>query len=643
MSSRIISLIQPNFQQGPTELNAYYLPYTVGVLWAYVTSQSALSESLKLDQVIWRRDSIKQTAELLEHNDILLFSTYVWNREYNYELARTVKKLNPNVVCVFGGPEIPVKDKNIFSRYNFIDYVVVTEGEQSLAQLLNNLVENQDCTNIPGLLINKNGQCQNTGSPVRIDDLSVLPSPYLTGFFDDIVNNNLDVKWNATLETNRGCPFQCTFCDWGGLTYSKVKKFSIERVLGELEWIGKHCIYLTIADANFGIFADRDHQIADKIIEVQARYKKLEGFNTSWAKNTNQETLAIIKKFLDNKQGPTSPLMVSVQTMDEDVLDIIKRKNLNMHKLEEIFSNCTQQGIPVYSEMILGLPGETLQSWKKSIFKIFQAGNHHGIDVAQAQMLENTEMNHVQKSIYDIETAPVYDYLSRISENTDAMESIQVVTATASLPRDDMLEAQTWTSFILAFHCGNLSNWLSRFVCKHQGMNLETFYELLYNKLKTDPWIREELADIKNYFNLWTTQGYFDHPPIGGVPIVGINVMYRMTLDIHLHNKIDHVFDLLEAWIQTTFDIPADTLSELAKFQKSTLVRYCNIQQYPKVDKFSHDFIGWIVNDSDLANPVQVQFDFLESKTMSQQRFHENLYFGRRRYFGQAALQVKKL
>ena len=67
-------------------------------------------------------------------------------------------------------------------------------------------------------------------------DLDVLPSPHLTGVFDHIVKNNSNYKFHMTLETNRGCPYQCTFCDWGSLTYNKIKKFDIDRVFAEIEW-----------------------------------------------------------------------------------------------------------------------------------------------------------------------------------------------------------------------------------------------------------------------------------------------------------------------------------------------------------------------------------------------------------------------
>ena len=87
MSRKLISLVQPNFQQGPKEYNAHYLPYSVGVLWAYVNQFDSIKANYQLEDLIWRRDNIEDTVAKLSRCDIVGFSTYVWNKNYNYTLA----------------------------------------------------------------------------------------------------------------------------------------------------------------------------------------------------------------------------------------------------------------------------------------------------------------------------------------------------------------------------------------------------------------------------------------------------------------------------------------------------------------------------------------------------------------------------
>ena len=95
---------------------------------------------------------------------------------------------------------------------------------------------------------------------------------------------------------------------------------------------------------------------------------------------------------MDNSPGFVQGLTVSLQSMDDQVLDNIKRRNMELNKITEIFDLCNRENIPVYTELILGLPGETAESWKENFWKIFRVGNHSGINILQAQMLENAEI-----------------------------------------------------------------------------------------------------------------------------------------------------------------------------------------------------------------------------------------------------------
>ena len=129
MTKKTISFVQPNFQQGPKEFNAYYLPYSAGVVWSYSLADPAISERFEATDWIWRRDALEPTAQRLALNSIVTFSTYVWNHRYNYELARRIKEINPTVLTVFGGPEPAITDPDLFRKEPFMDLVICYEGE----------------------------------------------------------------------------------------------------------------------------------------------------------------------------------------------------------------------------------------------------------------------------------------------------------------------------------------------------------------------------------------------------------------------------------------------------------------------------------------------------------------------------------
>jgi tRNA A37 methylthiotransferase MiaB len=633
-TKKVISLVQPNFQQGPKEFNAHYLPYSVGVLWAYVNQFDEIKNHYELDKIIWRRSNIKETAAELAKSDIVAFSTYVWNKNYNYAVAQEVKRQNPNSILLFGGPEIPITKKDIFKKYPFMDYVIKSEGEITFKNLLTGLKNNSNIDTILGLLINQTGEILDTGDSGRIENLDQIPSPYLTGVFDKLIAETQDVEWNATLETNRGCPYACTFCDWGSLTYNKVKKFNLERVFAELEWIGKNkCGFVSITDANFGMFVERDNLIADKLLEVQEQYGYPYTFSVAWAKNQKTEVVDIVKKLIKSPKF-NQGLTVSVQSMDLDVLENIKRKNLEQHKIEDIFDLCDKNNIPVYTEIILGLPGETLATWQDGFYKLFRANNHVGITILHAQMLENAEMNLLQKKLYKIEHRPVYDYMSGSYNFDELKESVEVVVSTKDMNTEDMLEAHAISWFLNTFHINGLTTYISRFLHKRNNIDYKEFYEKFYEFIKQDTWFQEERTAIKQYYRNWMFNGSINHSDISNIEVHGWNLVHRTILNMHAEKKYEYVFNLIEKFVKENFDI--NEVDQLLEFNRLFVIDYDKINSYPIIKTFNYDFLGYIQDNTELNIPTDYKFDFLEAKDITIERFLENIYFSRRRNFGKA-------
>jgi putative methyltransferase len=635
MPIKKISLVQPNFQQGPKEFNAHYLPYSAGVLWSYVTTSEKVKNNYELDKLVWLRDNLDETLASIIDNDVVAFSTYIWNKNYNYALARKLKEANPKCIIIFGGPELPITKKNIFEKFPFIDYVVKGEGEITFKRLLEGIVDGSDLMDIPGLLMNRETLID-TGQSIRIMDLGMIPSPYLTGVFDKLISETKNVEWNATLETNRGCPYQCTFCDWGSLTYNKVKKFELDRVFAELEWIGKNkCGFVSITDANFGMFVERDNAIADKLLEVQAKYGYPYTFSVAWAKNQKAEVFDIVFKLIKSPKF-NQGLTVSVQSMDLDVLENIKRRNLDQHKISDIFALCDKNNVPVYTEVILGLPGESKESWRRGFWKLFDAGNHTGITILQAQMLENAEMNLSQKEEFKIESIPVYDYMSGSYNYDELQEHVDVVIATKDLPFEDMLDSHIFSWYINTFHINGLTTYISRFLNKKHGVSYESFYDKLHDYLQTDPWFVKERDEVRQYYRNWMTNGKIDHPNISNIEVHGWNIVHRATLNLHAHRKYEYVFEVIRKFVKESFEFDPNLLEQIVKFQKHFVINYDSIPHYPMVLDFDYDFLGYLQEDTELEVPTKYKFDFLEAKDITIERFLENIYFSRRRNFGKA-------
>ncbi|MGB6057842.1 MAG: radical SAM protein [Microthrixaceae bacterium] len=311
---------------------------------------------------------------------IFAFSDYLWNTEIHLELSERVKQTSPNSVCIHGGPNVPKYEEelNVFFRDNpSVDMVAHGEGELTFCEILDaldgNLDEHMeaDLSGIAGISFrSRTGegaddyQIITTAPRARSTGLEEFPSPYLTGEFDDL----LSAPWrSASFETNRGCPYGCTFCDWGSNTNSRIRKFDLDRIKAEMTWAIENGapadIY--VADANVGIFA-RDVEIAEHIAFLRQRYGLPFSMTFSLAKNTVKYSKEIIRIIV---QAGILPMTATsaVQSVDPATLRAVERQNIKVEKYEELEAIFAEQGVPLMTDILMGLPGSTFESFKNDL------------------------------------------------------------------------------------------------------------------------------------------------------------------------------------------------------------------------------------------------------------------------------------
>lgn len=638
MKQKTISWIQPNFKQGPGGI-ASYLPYSVGILWSYCLTKEYIKENLVMDRLVYKREPIEELAHELSKNNIVGFSTYVWNRNYNFKLAQRVKEINPNVFIFFGGPEPPITNPNIFSDIMpFADVVVRGEGEYIVCNLIEKILKGEDYSGDKGLLINQNGICKDNGAGERINDLDSVPSPYLTGVFDSILL--LEKEWNAVIETNRGCPYKCTFCDWGSLTYSKVKKFNLTRVFHEIEWMSQNKIgYMDVADANFGIFIERDNMIVDKLIEVQTNNGYPYRTGWSWAKNQQSEVVQIAKKLI--KSGHfNNGLTISLQSMDENTLNTIKRSNMGINKINEIFAECRKDGVPLNVELILGLPGETLQTWYKTMFGVLEVGQHDSIEVWQAQILENAEMNLSQRKEYNIRGQKVLDYFPNGLDN-EAPEVSEIVTETSTMNTDDMVDGYKLSWFLITWHTGGFSQYISRFIRKYKGDSYEDFYLKFREFLSEDYFWKQQEMEMSKIIHDWYLNGNEIVSELGDITITAATNQYRSLFKIHYYELYQKMYSLINEFLKS-YNLPDEIYKELVDLNQFVVAKQRDLKDYQIQTKYNIlEYIldeGVGLKESNQTIQITYPHDPIRSKDLSW--FMESLFFARRRSYGKNYLKV---
>jgi putative methyltransferase len=175
----------------------------------------------------------------------------------------------------------------------------------------------------------------------------------------------------------------------GGLN-RKFSFRSIERVTQEFEWCGKNeIVYVFNADSNFGQH-NRDMEIVDALIKTKEKFGYPEKFRTCYGKNTDDKIYQIARKMFEN--GLEKGITLSRQSNDKEVLKTIKRGNIKMSTYMNLQKQFNEANIPVYSELILGLPGETCDTWRNGIEDLLQAGLKNQLYVYLCQVFPNTEL-----------------------------------------------------------------------------------------------------------------------------------------------------------------------------------------------------------------------------------------------------------
>lgn len=336
-----------------------WVPYAVGCLISHCLKNPRIKENyIFLEPEYKNKWDTPEFRNKLKQSDILGLTCYVWNQTANDIIAQKFKEYNPNGVVIYGGPNVPEEGLDEYKR-PYVDHYVIGPGELQFEKILD---------------------------PQSTSEYAI-PTPYTDGIFDSILEKEPDVS--AAFETNRGCPYHCAFCDWGGVARSKITKLNDDEVKETIEHIlGFHNVKrLEILDANYGIFA-RDIEFVKHIIKHKHRDDMLLTF-AGFTKNGSKYLPEIMNLTMDNFNDKMRNVKISLQTFSPDVLETIQRKNIDTNKLIAIMDEL--KDINVNSELIIGLPGETADSWADTLFKHPELG----IDFGRAYplyVLPNTPM-----------------------------------------------------------------------------------------------------------------------------------------------------------------------------------------------------------------------------------------------------------
>ena len=373
------------------------IPINIGFIGSYLKKN--FGNEIDINLFKYPNDVI---AEIYKNPpDIISLSNYSWNSNLSEHVASIAKKCNPNVIVTQGGPNFPHEEKlqgGFLAERPYTDIYTILEGEKSCTNVVKRVLDsrgNRDqifASSIDGCVFidpktknTKNIKMLRGKHLDRIKDLDEIPSPYLNGMLDKF----FDGKLTPFIETNRGCPFTCSFCHTGNDYFHKLNKFSEKRVKDEIYYIGKKAGALGItnlhfADVNFGMYP-QDRLTCEFLVETKEKYGWPHQVMATTGKNSKKRVMEIT-----NILGNMFAINMSLQSMDEQVLNNIKRSNIKLDHMIEVNDHLRNQGRSTKAELIMTLPGESKETFITGLNNVLNS-NATSVTIYTLMMLHGTQ------------------------------------------------------------------------------------------------------------------------------------------------------------------------------------------------------------------------------------------------------------
>ena len=439
--------------------------------------------------------------------DILGLSNYCWSHSVSYEIFKMCKKSNPNVVTVWGGPNFPIdfpSQKKFMKQYPEVDVYVPTEGETGFSNIvslilklasLENASETIQKNPIEGCISrDDNGEIHYSIPTIRISSLNEIPSPYQNGMMDKF----FDGKLTPMLQTNRGCPFHCTFCTDGRDETNKVNHFSIERVQSDIQYIAEHTPKNThslhISDLNFGMYP-RDLEICESLAKIQQKFNYPKYIKCTTGKNQKDKIINAIKK-LNNSLRVT----MSVQSLDPDVLHNIRRDNISVDHMLALYPALKEANLQTTSEVILGLPGETFENHIQTLRDLVKARMDE-IVVHTCMLLDGSEMGlPEERKKWEMKTK--FRVLQRdfaeLSNGKKVIEYEEVVVGSKTMTFEEYIELRVLAFIIFVTNQGIVFDAIQKLLREQEIDVFELYYGMLTSRNESSENTQNVIEQFKN-------------------------------------------------------------------------------------------------------------------------------------------------
>lgn len=375
-----------------TAINSQYVHLNVAV--RYLKKYVEKNSDIKLD--IYETNINNQLMNIIKdlfekQPDMIIFSTYIWNKEYVFSITKELKKILPDVKIALGGPEVSYEWDKIMAENQEIDYIFTGEGEKVLLNFFT-----KDISEVKGVVYREGERLKYNGIEPLIENLDIIPFPY----DDEELQDRTKIFY---YESSRGCPFNCSYC-MSSIDKS-VRYYSIDRTKEDLKrFIDSPIKLLKFVDRTFNLSKEKYMAIWRFLLE---NYR--EGITFHFEINANifdDETL----DFLETVPKGYFQFEIGVQTIDAQAMKSIGRIN----KLEKLEHNIRRisRNIHLHLDLIAGLPYETYDKFRES-FDYVHRLKPEMIQLGFLKLLKGTKMyDEREKYGYKYFSKPPYEVFS---------------------------------------------------------------------------------------------------------------------------------------------------------------------------------------------------------------------------------------
>ena len=491
MKNIFLCLLAHETQSGV--LQNRHLPLSIGLIGEYLKVDNP-----EYNITLFKRPSL--LSEALDQNkpDIVMFGDYMWNEKLSLFYAQAVKTFYPEALVVFGGPNFSIESYNNFEFLNnnrCVDIMIEGDAEIPSKKIalsyfeFNGDIEALKASKIPNtksITIENNDMLSGDVVDNRIGvgnvSLDELPSPYVSGamdaFFEDAAI--------PLLESNRGCPYSCSYCQQGTKYFSKVRYYNHERIGQELQHIA-HTVkdkfdmqVVEFTDPNFGMYKN-DTEVFKAIRNVQDNYDYPKEV---WCSSGKSQPERIINNAMILKENSIM-IRAALQSTNETTLKDVARTNLPL----EAVSRMASKEVDTYSDIMLGLPSETKESYISGILSVIDQGIDE-FSMPQTIILKGTPMeakSYIEK--YDLRTKfrviPECDGVYSVRHYTARVtETEQVICSTSTMPFDEYLECRKFNLVVMIFHNTRLLRPLYMYM-DHANIPRSTLLSEIWNAVKS--------------------------------------------------------------------------------------------------------------------------------------------------------------